>query len=95
MTTEELTMETVPNDFDFIGDVMSNFDHMIEDGMEEKLKSGKFYGDYSAWNFHAQVWFDGKNFKAMVKRYQAHVGTITALTLEQIMELASDNWGYD
>lgn len=91
----KVTKETLPLDFEYIGDVMSNYDHEIEEGAEEKLRSGKFYGDYVAWDFHARVWFDGKNFKAMVKRYRVHVGTVTSPTLNAIMELASNEWGYN
>lgn len=89
------TEETVPSDFEFVGNVMSNFNHEVKGGKEEKLKSGKFYGDYPAWDFHAQVWFDGENFKAMVKRYRVHVGTVTSPTLKGIMELASNEWGHN
>jgi len=88
-------METVPTDYENIGAVMSNFDHTIEPETEEKLKSGKFYGEYPAWNFHGDVWFDGERFKCMVMRYWAHIETVEASSLEEIMEIASTKWGSD
>lgn len=86
--------ETVPSHFVDIGDVMSNFDHEIEDGAEKKLKSGEFYGSYPAQNFYGCVWFDGEVFLCQVNCYQSHEETVTAPTLRGIMDAVSDDWGW-
>lgn len=83
------------NDIEHIGDAMSNFDHIIDRDVEEKLKQGNCIADYPAWNFHGTLWFNGENFQCQIKRYQVHVDTIEAPTLEEIMEKASDRWGHD
>ena len=87
-------METLPSSLEYIGDIMSNFDHVIDAGAEEKLKAGGVYGGYAAWNFYAEVWYD-KKFKAMVKQYRVHIDTIECDTLYEIMDTASKLYGYE
>lgn len=76
---------------------ISNFDHEIPEGLEEKLKSGDFYCDYPAWNFHGTVFYnqEKKLFQCEVMQYQSHVDTIVAPSLKEIMKLASDKYGYE
>ena len=87
-------IETLPSGFEDIGAIMSNFDHVIDDDAEEKLKAGGVYGGYAAWNFYAVVWYD-KKFKAMIKQYRAHVNTIKGDSLQEIMDAASGLYGYE
>ena len=84
--------EKVPEGFEPIGCIMSNFDHTINEDAEEKLKAGKVFGEYTAWNFFAFVWWDGK-FKAMIKQYIAHVNTLESNTLQGIMDEACKYYG--
>ena len=56
--------DILPEGLENIGKIMSNFNHEIEDGAEDRLKTGKFYGGYTAWNFFAEVWWNGNKFKA-------------------------------
>jgi len=88
-------MEKRPTDLVYIGDIMSNFNHEIENDAEEKLKAGGVYGAYPAWNFHSTVWFDSKKFKCQIKQYRVHVDTIEADSLSEIMEKASAIYGND
>ena len=37
-----MSLETVPLEFEYIGDVMTNFDHSIEPDAEEKLRVVNF-----------------------------------------------------
>jgi len=76
-------------------DVMSNFDHAIEKDIEEKLKEGNCYAGYAAWDFHGDVMFKDNKFICEIWRYHCLVDIIEAETLEEIMEEASDKWGYD
>lgn len=88
-----MVMETVPENLESIGTIMSNFDHGIEEGAEERLKTEPVFGEYTAWNFWAAVWFEDGVFKCMVKQYRSHVSTFSAETLREIMEEASDRYG--
>jgi len=88
------TLEVCPDGYEHIGSVMTNYDHSIEDGAEEKLKSGQFYGDYAGWNFFGQaVWWTGERFACMVYCYGGHVDTIYAQSLVGLMEAVSAEYG--
>lgn len=88
-------MKTLPDDFEHVGVLMSNFDGEIEEGAEEKLKAGSTWGEYTALNFWAAVWWDGSKFQAMIKQFHAHIDTIEADSLREIMDEASDKYGWD
>ena len=86
-------MKALPENLESLGTVMSNFDSLIEPGTEEKLKAGGCYGEYTAWDFWAAVWYEDGQFQCMVKRYRSHVATLSADTLEEIMAEACQNFG--
>jgi len=88
-------MEAVPKNLENIGTTMSNFDHKIDHGTEDRLKAGGTYCGYAAWDFFAFVWWDDPKFKAMIKQYQVHIDTIEADTLQEIMNIASRRYGFD
>jgi hypothetical protein len=83
----------LPEGYKDIGDIMSNFDHQIEPGAEEQLKTGQNYGSYPGWNFHGTVWWDGKKFNCKIMQYGSHTNTLEGDTLELIMEQACDKYG--
>lgn len=78
-----------------IGTVMSNFDREIDTALAEQLRSGDCVGEYTGWNFFGYVWFEDGEFYCMVKQYQAHAATLSAQTLEELMEDVSARFGYD
>jgi len=86
-------MLKVPESYECVGDVMSNFDHKVEDWAEEKLKSGDYYGGYAAWNFHGHVWFADGSFHVTIRCYGSHVDTVTEDTLQDIMDTCSELYG--
>lgn len=88
-------MKRAPLGFEDVGTVMSNFDHEVEPWAEEKLKSGDFRGDYPAWEFHGTVWWEESNFHCQVMRYGSHIDTVSAPTLQGIMDEASGKYGYE
>jgi hypothetical protein len=89
-------MEGRPKELRFIDEaVMSNFDHEINIEIANKLREGGYYADYSAWNFHGEVWYDDGKWKCEIRRYHRHIKTIVADTLKEIMEQASHEYGYD
>lgn len=74
---------------------MSNFDHSIDDGLEEKLRSGEFYCQHSAWNFCGHVWFDPERdlFLEEVWINNCRENVMSAKTLEDLMEAVNDYYG--
>jgi hypothetical protein len=81
--------------WELLDDGPSNFDHQVPDGLEDQLKSGEFYCDYPAWDFHANVWYENGQFHAYCRRYHRHVGTYSADTIRELMKICSDSHGYD
>lgn len=86
-------MDKLPENLKYIGIIMSNFDHDIVNGAEEKLKPGDVWGEYTAWYFWAAVWWNGKKFKAMIKKYCEHVDTLESDSLQGIMDEACKRYG--
>ena len=84
-----------PQDWADVGEVMTNFDHSVEPWAEDKLRSGEFVGHYPAWGFHAEVWWDGDQFNAAVRRYHVHVATVHASHLRGLMVECSERFGGD
>lgn len=89
-------MESIINKENLVclDDVMSNFDHKIEKDIEGKLREGNYYAGYSAWDFHGNVIFKEDKFICEIRRYGCLVDIIEEETLEEIMQEASDKWGW-
>ena len=82
-------LQALPN----FGEVMSNFDGLIEEGADEALRDGAA-GSYPAWNFHGTVWHEDGEFHCAIMVYHIHQGVIKADTLEEIMQIASEEYGH-
>lgn len=72
---------------------MTNFNHTIDDGAEDRLRSGEGFAHYSAWNFHGTVWFNSGKFKCKVMQHCNHVSTIESDSLQGIMDVACAKHG--
>lgn len=80
-----------------VGSVMSNFDHEVDAGAEESLRSREVYGDYAGWNFHGRVWWDRASSEFCCEPWTHHYprAIIRAATLPELMEAVSDEYGND
>lgn len=78
-----------------IGTGMTNFDHSIDPGFEEMLKSKPCFGRYAGWDFNGKVAFDWKSgkFVCEVWVYGVPQEIIKCQTLEEIMSEVSDKYG--
>lgn len=76
---------------------MSNFDGLIDDGLEEALKSqpGKVCAHHPAWNFLGYVWYEDGKFQEQIWQYNSPVEEIEADTLEELMKIANDKYGWE
>ena len=75
---------------------MSNFDHVVPDGLAEALADGQHMTDYSGWNFHALVYLVAEGvYVADVHVYGDHDGFAEATSLENLMNVVCEEWGYD
>lgn len=74
---------------------MSNYDHLIDEGLAEALKRGGVFGSHSAYDFYGKVWwYDGK-FHEEVWRYNVPREIISADTLEELMKVVNDKYGWE
>jgi hypothetical protein len=72
---------------------MTNFDHSIDEGLEEELRTGKKYGTHTAWNFCGYVWFQDEKFHEEVWHYNEYQETYSADSLRELMEDVNMEWG--
>lgn len=75
-------------------DVMSNYDHEINRERAEALKAQP--GDiapYPGWNFFGKVYFESDRYHCAVWVYGSQMATVSADSLEEIMETVCDEWG--
>ena len=82
-------------DWTQIDSVMSNMDHEIDLDAEDKLKADKVYSSYPAWNFYSWVWYEVGKFHCEIWTYGCYRETITADSLQDIMDQASSKYGND
>ena len=73
---------------------MSNFDHTIDKGMDEDLRNG-MRSIHAGWNFHGDVWFESGQFHEAVRQYHAHVDTVSANSLTELMQDINERYGFD
>lgn len=76
-------------------ELMSNFDREVNAGIADQLRSRDVMARYAGSNFSADCWFADGQFHAAVHRYHAHVATMSAETPEELMDLVSDEYGWD
>lgn len=74
---------------------MSNFDHAIDSGFEDKLRTGEFWGRHAGWNFNSKVWFADGQFHAEVWQYHSPREVISASSLRELMDATNEKYGSD
>lgn len=75
---------------------MSNSDHTVDDGIEDRLRNESVFTRYAGWNFNGLVWLDAEGaFSCQVWVYGSPVATVRAETLEDLMREVSDEWGWE
>jgi len=74
---------------------MSNFDHSIDEGLDDALRAGGVFGRHAAWNFNGRVWFSGGLFYEEVWCYGKPIGQHSAATLPELMQVVNDKYGHD
>jgi hypothetical protein len=75
---------------------MTNFHHHIDDGLEEDLRAG-MYSEHYAWNFCGTLWHDTGTgvFCEEVFVYHVSQGVHSAGTLEELMRVVNEEFGWD
>jgi hypothetical protein len=75
---------------------MSNFDQSIDSGLGEHLRAGGM-GTHAAWDFNGTIRWDAQEgmFTEEVFVFHASQGTRSAATLEGLMRVVNDEFGWD
>ena len=73
---------------------MSNYDHTIDDGLEDLLRAGNI-GTHNGWDFNGAVFFAEGWFHEEVWQYRAYAGTVSAESLSDLMEAVNSRYGTD
>ena len=81
-------------DLPLFGGELSNFDFIIDDGVEDALLELTHRAVYSGWNFNGQVWHDGKQFVCQPWVYHVAQPLHKADTLKELMHSVSGQYGY-
>ena len=89
------TIRAVPDGFAEIDHGMTNFDHAVDDGFEERLRNEPVWGRHAAWNFNGRVWFEDGVFHEQVWRCQQPRAYFSAPTLAGLMEMVCDAYGWE
>ena len=82
-----------PSHLEECAEGMSNFDHRIDEGFEEKLRTGEFWGSHTAWNFYGEVWFENDKFHEQIWVYRFPREVISANTLKELRDAVNDSYG--
>ena len=81
---------------DWLGLGMSNLDQSIDPGLEQHLKAGG-EGSHWAWDFGGTIRWDAESsvFAEEVFVHHESQGTRTAPTLEELMRVVNEEFGWD
>jgi hypothetical protein len=89
-------MDTIPSGFTDSGDeIMSNFDHKIDQEVVTKIKGNPLWAGYPGWSFYGKVWWSNEQWHCDVFVYGSLSKTISEDTLEEIMSGVSSEFGQD
>lgn len=72
----------------------SNFDHEMPSQADKVLRDGKHYMEHHAWDHCGMIWFADGKFHERVMRYRAHVATISADSLREVIDQVNDEYGH-
>lgn len=84
-----------PDDLDEADETISNFDGEVPESMTSLLRGGRHWVQHCAWNHWGAVWFSDGKFHERVMYYGAHVATISAPTLKELISDVNSIYGHD
>ncbi len=95
LTEEQVYLEMLKS-HKFLPDMlMSNFDHSIDDGLEEALKTEETFSGHAGQDFNGHTWFKDGQFHEAVCCYHILQGIESANSLRELMEKVNDKYGWD
>lgn len=74
-------------------DLMSNFDHSVDQAVADRLRNEQVLAIYPGWDFNATCWFADGMFHAGVHVFHEYIETLSAGTPEELMTLVCEEYG--
>jgi hypothetical protein len=95
VTTDMLSPpEGWPRGFSSDTVVMTNYDHSVDEAVAERLRRGGECGQHTAFDFHAWVWFADGRWHEQVFVHHVPQGSFCADTLQELMKIVNDEFGW-
>lgn len=91
---DEVREPTFLREWDEIDLSMTNLDHSVDDGMAEALTGRPVFGRHAGWEFNGLVWWAAGRFHEAVYRFHEFRAVYAADTLEDLMRVVNDEWGW-
>ena len=83
--------------YEILGDtgdsILSNFDHVINQDIVEKLKKGKYISFHYAWDFCATVFYEDGKYKSLIMKYQLPIEVIEHEDFIEVARLTCEKYG--
>ena len=81
----------------FIGTVVSNFDHVIDFEVAEKLKSESgTFANFPGYHFYCdRVWYENERFHCEVWQYGVRRETISAVDIKSLHTAVCEKYGWE
>jgi hypothetical protein len=92
-----VTESACPYDEELDGDVISNFDHEIDDDIAAELQKKEAFSRYPGWNFNARVWWsrNPEIWRAEVWVLGSSEAVVEGDSLQEIHDQICARWGHD
>ena len=91
MNTEQI--DKWINEAEEIDVVYSNLDHLLNEKIAEKLKSGNFRSHHPAWEFSGMIIFREGKFIERVMRYKALIAYYENEDIQDLIDNTNKNHG--
>jgi hypothetical protein len=75
--------------------LMSNFDHEVNEVVAARMREAHLVARYPAWDFNACCWFSEGKYYAAVRVYRVLRATFAAETPQLLMNEVSIEFGWD
>jgi hypothetical protein len=83
-----------PDDWPYVGTVITNLDHSVNKGLAELLSRGGCFGAHAALDHHGLVWYADGRWHERVSVYKVPRAVYSAETLEELAKTVNDEYGW-
>lgn len=89
-------IEEIKKEYEISGEnVVSNFDHVIDENIVEKMKTDKKVYGYPAWDFYGSVWYKDGKYHCAVMQYHSLSEIVSGGTFQEVKDSVCKKYGND